>query len=137
MNVLDPILAVLAAVLMIGGAVWVLVSAVAMFRVGDALSRINVFSPATGLGLPMLVAGVFVEFVRVDGFDPVRLLNTLLSIVALIAVASVASNVLARSAYMSGTPVDPRTSPQDLAEEPPAEAPAGDWADAPSGQEQA
>ena len=37
------------------GAGLLLTAAVAMFRARDALSRINVFSPATGLGLPMIV----------------------------------------------------------------------------------
>ncbi|GAA1491180.1 hypothetical protein GCM10009626_39260 [Brachybacterium sacelli] len=115
---LDLALSVLIAVLLLGGAFWMLTAALSMFHARDALSRINVLSPATGLGLPMIVVGAFLEHLRVDGFEPESLLKTLVTVLALIIVSSVASNVLARAAYLSGAPVDPRTAPQDLARAP-------------------
>ena len=127
--VLDIALTVLTAVLLLGGAFLILTAALSMFRVHDALSRINVFSPATGLGLPMIVLGAFLQHTRVDGFETAILLKTLLTVVALILVSSVASNALARATYLSGNPVDPRTDPQDLARPPDEEAqerPRGD-----------
>lgn len=116
--VLDLVLSVLSAVLLLGGAFWMLTSALSMFNARDALSRINVLSPATGLGLPMIVVGAFLEHLRLDGFDAAVLIKTLATVLALIIVSSVASNVLARAAYLSGAPVDPRTAPQDLARAP-------------------
>lgn len=116
--VIDTVLAVLAAVLLLGGAFWMLTSALSMFHARDSLSRVSVLSPATGLGLPMIVLGTFVQHVRVDGFEVALLVKTLFTVVALIIVSSIASNVLARGAYLSGAPVDPRTAPQDLARAP-------------------
>lgn len=116
--VLDAVLSVVIAVFLLGGAFWILTAALSMFRVRDAISRISVFSPATGLGLPMIVVGAFLQHTRVDGFEAGLLLTTILTVVALILVSSVASNVLSRAGYLSGTPVDPRTAPQDLARAP-------------------
>ncbi len=130
--VLDTVFAVIASILLIGGALWALIAAIAMFRVRDAYSRISVFSPATGLGLPMLVTGVFVEFCRAGSFDLMLLLSTVLTVVAMVCVASVASNVLARSAYLSDAPIDPRTDPQELAEEPAVTLPG--WSETSAGR---
>ncbi|WP_114854054.1 monovalent cation/H(+) antiporter subunit G [Brachybacterium sp. YJGR34] len=116
--VLDLALNVLIAVLLLGGAFWILTAALSMFHVRDAVSRINVFSPATGLGLPMIVVGAFLQHTRVTGFEPGVLVKTLLTVVALIIVSSVASNVLSRAAYLSGSEIDPRTAPQDLSRAP-------------------
>lgn len=116
--VLDVALSVLITVLLVGGAFWMLTAALSMFHARDSLSRINVLSPATGLGLPMIVVGAFLEHLRVDGFATGLLLKTVITVLALVIVSSVASNVLARSAYLSGAPLDPRTAPQDLEREP-------------------
>jgi multicomponent Na+:H+ antiporter subunit G len=110
---------IVAAVLILSGALLVLLSAVSMIRARDALQMMNVFSPATGMGLPLVVAGVFVHLTGRDGFDWWTLLVAVLTICALVVVSSLASNTLARAAYQSGAPLDPATRPQDLA------APAG------------
>lgn len=101
--------------LAIGGALLLLTSAIAMMRERDALSRINVLSPATGMGLPMIVLAGYVHKVALRGFSLTGLLTLLVTLAALLIVSSVASNILARSAYLAGTPVDPATHPQDLA----------------------
>ena len=50
---------VLAVVVATGGALLVLLSSVAMLRARDGLQMMNVFSPATGMGLPLIaVAGL-------------------------------------------------------------------------------
>ncbi|GAB78729.1 multicomponent Na+:H+ antiporter subunit G [Austwickia chelonae] len=100
------------------GALFVLVSAIAMMRERDAISRINVLSPATGLGLPLIVVAGYLHRTAQVGFDAVDLAKLLATLAALLVVSSVASNVLARAAYLSGAPVDARTAPQDLAVEP-------------------
>lgn len=116
--VLDTLLTVVIGVLLIGGAFWMLTAALSMFHARDAYSRINVLSPATGLGLPMIVLGAFLQHTRIDGFDLAVLVKSVLTVLALIIVSSIASNLLSRAAYLSGSPVDPRTAPQDLARAP-------------------
>jgi multicomponent Na+:H+ antiporter subunit G len=106
------------AVLGIGGAFFVLVSAAAMLRVDDAVSRVNVLSPATGMGLPMIVLAAFVNDVHVNGFDPIDLIKVLVAVAGFIIMSSVASNTLGRSAYRSGAPLSPRLSPNELGEPP-------------------
>ncbi|CAN5721487.1 hypothetical protein BH24ACT8_BH24ACT8_21650 [soil metagenome] len=105
--------------LAIGGALAVLVSAVGMLRTKDAVTRVNVLSPATGLGLPMLVLAAIVHYTYEFGLDWMELLKALLAVVGFIIVSSLASNTLGRAAYRSGAPVDPATEPNDLATEPP------------------
>jgi multicomponent Na+:H+ antiporter subunit G len=106
---------ILAAVLILAGALLVLLSAVAMVRARDALQMMNVFSPATAMGLPLMVIGVFAHLTGRNGFDWWTLLVSLVTIVSLVIVSSLASNTLARAVYQSGAPVDPQTQPQDLA----------------------
>src|SRR5699024_8196531 len=94
--VLDLALTVLIAVLLLGGGFWMLTTALSMFHARDGLSRINVLSPATGLGLPMIVVGALLQHTRVDGFEVDVLLTTALTVVALLVVSWRASDVLAR-----------------------------------------
>lgn len=105
---------VVAAVLVLGGACWVLVSAVAMHRVSDALSRVNALGPATGVGLPWIVIGAWLHSLTVHPFAWVDVAKVAVTIVALLIVSSVASNALARASVLSGAETDPETSPNDL-----------------------
>lgn len=109
---------VVVGVLCLVGALFVLVSAVAMLKARDGLSRINVLSAATGLGLPLIVVGAFVHDVRANGFDWVDLVKAVVAVLGFIIMSSVASNNLGRAAYRSGAPVDPATRPNELADEP-------------------
>lgn len=111
-------LTVLAGVLVVVGALFMLTSAVAMLRESDALTRINVLSPATGMGLPLIVVAAWLDRLVEHGFEWLPLFQTIVTIAALLVVSSVASNTLARAAYLSGAPVDPATDPQDLARDP-------------------
>ena len=110
---------VVAAVLVLSGAVWVLLSAVAMHRVRDALSRINALSPATGMGLTSIVLGAYLHSLTVHAFSWLDLVKVLLTLGALLLVSSVASNTLARAAVLSGAEFDPQTRPNDLTGAPP------------------
>lgn len=112
------VVTVLVGVLCLTGAAFVLVSAVAMLKARDGLSRINVLSAATGLGLPLIVVGAFVEDVRSHGFDWLDLVKVVIAVLGFVIMSSVASNNLGRAAYRSGAPVDPATHPNELAEEP-------------------
>ncbi|MBV7411204.1 cation:proton antiporter [Dermabacteraceae bacterium P13101] len=109
---------IIISLLLIVGALATLVSAVAMFRARDGYTRINVLGVATGVGLPLIVCAAFIYHTTYDGFSWLYLARAVLTVLALIIVSSVASNVLARAAYMSGAEIDPRTSPQDLAVQP-------------------
>ncbi|MGM0385665.1 MAG: cation:proton antiporter [Actinomycetota bacterium] len=113
-------MSVLIGTLAIVGALFMLTSAVAMLRHADALTRINVLSPATGMGLPLIVVAAWLDKLVYRGFEWMPFIQTIITIAALLVVSSVASNALARAAYLSGAPVDPRTDPQDLAREPEA-----------------
>ncbi|UJH70426.1 monovalent cation/H(+) antiporter subunit G [Ornithinimicrobium sp. INDO-MA30-4] len=114
----DIIVTTIVGVLAIGGALFVLISAIAMLRVDDAISRINVLSPATGLGLPMLVAAAYVYDFSEYGFDVIILLKAIVAIAGFVIMSSVASNTLGRATYRSGAPIDPDTSPNELADRP-------------------
>ncbi len=113
---MDSVLTIVIGFLAIGGALCVLISAVAMLRVSDALSRINVLSPATGLGLPAIVLAAYLNHVTEVGMDWIDLIKTLVAIAGFIIMSSVASNTLGRATYRSGAPIAPDTSPNELAE---------------------
>ena len=114
-----PALSVLIGALCVLGAASVLTAAVAMLRERDAYARINVLGLATSLGLPLLVAAAWLQRTATTGFDLVDLLKALVTVAALWGVSSVGSMTLARAAYLAGTPVDPATDPQDLADDHP------------------
>lgn len=111
----ETLATVLVGIFGITGSLLLLASAVAMFRVRDALSRINVFSPATGLGMPLIVAAAYVFDLYSTGFSWSSLLMAVVAVLCLIIVSSVASNTLARSAVLSGQPVYRKTNPNRLA----------------------
>ena len=106
------------AALLVLGSLAVLLTAVAMVRVRDAVSRVNVLSPVTAFGLPLIVVGEYVSTTAHHGFTPWGLVRLVITVVALLVVSSLASNALARAAVLSGAPIDPATAPNDLAEEP-------------------
>lgn len=98
------------------GALCFLVAAVSMARAGDALTRINMLSVATGLGMMLFIVAAYIHDLA-SGFEWVALIMALVAFAATVVVTSVASITLARSAYRSGAPLDPRTGYDDLAEE--------------------
>ncbi|HLS46832.1 MAG TPA: monovalent cation/H(+) antiporter subunit G [Ornithinicoccus sp.] len=108
------IVQVVVGVLAIGGGATVLVSSLAMLRAPDAVSRVNVLSPATGLGMPCLVLAVWLEWTYENGLDGTVAAKALVAVLAFIVVSSVASNTLGRAALRSGAALDPRTAPNDL-----------------------
>lgn len=114
----DTVAVTLVGIFGITGSLLVLASAIAMFRVRDALSRINVFSPSTGLGLPLIVAAAYVYDFHADGFSWGSLLMAAVAVLCLIIVSSVGSNTLSRSSVLSGQPVYRKTAPNRLARPP-------------------
>lgn len=112
----DVLAITLVGVFGITGSLIVLFCAIAMFRANDALSRINVFSPATGLALPLILLAAYIYTLWQDGFSLTRLFMAIAGFLSLIIVSSVASNVLSRSTFAGGAPVWRHTSPNRLAE---------------------
>jgi multicomponent Na+:H+ antiporter subunit G len=113
---METVWTVVVGVLAIGGALCVLASAMAMLRVEDAVSRINVLSPATGLGLPALIVAAYINHLTEAGHDWIDLIKVLVAIAGFVIMSSVASNTLGRATYRSGAPLSPKTSPNELAE---------------------
>ena len=73
--VLDLLIAALAIV----GALGFLVSALALLRVRDALSMVNSLGPATGVGVPLLLAAALLHQGRTEGWDIVSLVEVVLA----------------------------------------------------------
>lgn len=97
------------------GSLCFLVAAVSMSRAGDALTRINILSVATGLGMMMFIMAAYVNDLTA-GFRWLSLLTALVALGATVVVTSVASITLARAAYRSDGRLDPRTAYDDIAE---------------------
>lgn len=114
----DTVATALVGIFGITGSLLMLASALAMFRVKDALSRINVFSPATGLGMPLIVIAAYIHTLHTEGFRVMTLFIALIAILCLIIVSSVASNTLSRASVLSGQPIYRKTSPNRLAQPP-------------------
>ena len=110
-------LEILASVLAVLGAVLVLSVAVAQFRARDAVSRINALGPATALGLPLILVAAALGWTATDGFDLMLWAKTAVTVMALLIVSSVASNVLAHATVRTDARLDPRTEPNDLKSE--------------------
>lgn len=111
----ETIWKVIASGLFISGGVGVLVSAVAMLRVRDAVSRVNCLGPATAVGVPFIIIGALIYEHFMNGTGWMDYVKVVLSVAAALIVSSVASNTLGRAAYRSGARLDPKTDPNELA----------------------
>lgn len=98
-----------AGLLMLLGSLFFAVTAIGMLRSGDAISRVNNLSPATGAGLPLVIIGAVVHDLSAGDLSVLDGVKAALAVGAALAVSSVASNMLGRSAYRSQTQLDPRT----------------------------
>lgn len=103
-----------AGVLAILGAALVFSVGIAQFRARDALSRSNSLGPATALGVPLILVATAIGWTTHEGFSLMLWLKTIITVVALVLVSSVATNVLARAICRTDATVDPRTEPNDL-----------------------
>ncbi|PIE21475.1 MAG: cation:proton antiporter [Arachnia propionica] len=97
------------------GSLAILITAIAFFRVRDAVSRINAAGPATALGVPLLTIGSVTVWLSRNGFNLMVLLEGIVVVGAFLIVSTIGSNVLARAAYLSGAPLAEDTEPNDLA----------------------
>lgn len=124
MNAAD-VVAVVGGVLLVVGSLFFLVTAVGMLRSGDAISRVNNLSPATGAGLPLIIVGSALGELAEGDLTVVDAVLAVLAIGGALVVSSVASNLLGRSAYRSQVRLDPRTISNALGPDEAAPSPDG------------
>ena len=74
--------AITAGVLAILGAVFIFVSARAMYLAPDALSQVNMVGPAIGVGLPLLISANLVYSWSTEGFILGELIRAIVAITA-------------------------------------------------------
>ncbi|WP_293819565.1 Na+/H+ antiporter subunit G [uncultured Corynebacterium sp.] len=91
--------AITAGVLAILGAIFIFVSARAMYLAPDALSQVNMVGPAVGVGLPLLISANLVYSWSTEGFVLGELIRAIVAITALLVVGAVGSYVMGRALH--------------------------------------
>ena len=91
--------AVVAGILALVGAIFILVSAVAMYLAPDALSQVNMMGPALGMGIPLLVASDLVNSWATEGFVWGYLVRAIAAVLALLIVQAAGSYVMGRALH--------------------------------------
>ncbi|MCT1718623.1 monovalent cation/H(+) antiporter subunit G [Corynebacterium amycolatum] len=97
MSIASILVTILFAVLVIGGSLYLLLAGVAMWRSKDALSRLNQLSAGIMVGIPALVIANLVLGADQGDLTWGKTLTAILAIVAVLVVATVASEVLGRA----------------------------------------
>ncbi|MCG7258286.1 MULTISPECIES: Na+/H+ antiporter subunit G [unclassified Corynebacterium] len=91
--------AITAGVLAILGAIFIFVSARAMYLAPDALSQVNMVGPAVGVGLPLLISANLVYSWSTEGFVLGVLIRAIVAITALLVIGAVGSYVMGRALH--------------------------------------
>ena len=92
--------AVVATVLLVGGVGFITIAGIGVARLPDVFQRMHAATKAGGIGTSLVLLGVLVA----GGVG--RSLTGALTIVFMLLTLSVASQLLARAAYLSGTPIE-------------------------------
>jgi multicomponent Na+:H+ antiporter subunit G len=92
--------AVIAVVLLAVGVAFIAIASVGVARLPDVFQRMHAATKAGGIGTSLVVLGVLVAG------GVARPLTGVLTIVFMLLTLSVASQLLARAAYLSGAPID-------------------------------
>ncbi|HIW95671.1 MAG TPA: Na+/H+ antiporter subunit G [Candidatus Corynebacterium gallistercoris] len=90
---------ILSGTLAILGAIFIFVSARAMYLAPDALSQMNMVGPAVGVGIPLLIAADLVHSFATEGFVLGYLIRAIVAITGLLVIAAVGSNVMGRALH--------------------------------------
>ncbi|MDO5077749.1 Na+/H+ antiporter subunit G [Corynebacterium sp.] len=90
------IVEIIVAIIAVFSTVLVALTAVAMWRSPDALTRANVMGPTTGVALPFLLLAHLIHDWATVGFDPNNLVRAIIAIVGVLVVASVSSFYMGR-----------------------------------------
>ena len=113
--------AAVATVLLAGGVAFILVASMGVARLPDVFQRMHAATKAGGIGTSFVILGVLV------GGGVARPLTGVLTIGFMLLTLSVASQLLARAAYLSGAPIeglergDPLAGVLDRPRDPPNE----------------
>lgn len=91
--------AITAGVLAILGAIFIFVSARAMYLAPDALSQVNMVGPAVGVGLPLLISANLVYSWSTEGFVLGELIRAIVAITALLVIGAAGSYVMGRALH--------------------------------------
>ena len=91
---------IVAAALLVAGVVFITIASIGVARLPDVFQRMHAATKAGGIGTSLIVLGVLVA----DGVA--RPLTGVLTIAFMLLTLSVASQLLARAAYLSGTPIE-------------------------------
>jgi multicomponent Na+:H+ antiporter subunit G len=91
--------AIIAGVLALLGAIYILVPAVAMYLAPDALSQVNMLGPALGMGLPLLIMADLVKSWATEGFILGYLIRAIVAVLSLLVVQAVGSYVMGRALH--------------------------------------
>jgi multicomponent Na+:H+ antiporter subunit G len=111
-----------AAVLLASGVVFIGIASIGVARLPDVFQRMHAATKAGSLGTGLVVLGVLVAG------GVARPLTGVLTIVFMLLTLSIASQLLARAAYLSGAPIEGLDRGDPLAnvlDRPAAETPAG------------
>lgn len=92
-------LTILTSVLALLGAVFVFVSARAMYLAPDAISQINMLGPATGVGLPLLILANVVHGWNIHGWVTGEFIRAIGAIFLLLVVQAVGSYIMGRTLH--------------------------------------
>lgn len=92
-------IAILAGALALAGAMYVFVSARAMYLAPDAISQINMIGPAAGVGLPLLILSNLVYSWGEIGFDLGVFLRAIAAIFTLLVIQAVGSYIMGRTLH--------------------------------------
>jgi multicomponent Na+:H+ antiporter subunit G len=92
--------AVVAAVLLTAGVAFIAIASIGVARLPDVFQRMHAATKAGGIGTSMIVLGLLVAG------GVARPLTGVLTIVFMLLSLSVASQLLARAAYLSGAPIE-------------------------------
>ena len=101
---------IVAAVLLVIGVTFIVIASLGVARLPDVFQRMHAATKAGGLGTSLVVLGVLVA----GGIA--RPLTGVLTIVFMLLTLSVASQLLARAAYLSGVPIEGLDRGDPLAE---------------------
>ena len=105
------ILEIIAAILIFGGGILSLLSALGLMRFPDVYTRSHAGTKSTTLAVLITLTGVFIYFWAVEGLMSVRLL---LGILFVFITAPTAGHILVRAAYRSGVKVSDTTVEDEL-----------------------
>ncbi len=92
--------AVVAALLLVGGVAFITIASLGVARLPDVFQRMHAATKAGGIGASLVLLGVLVAG------GVARPVTGVLTILFMLFSLSVASQLLARAAYMSGVPVE-------------------------------